>query len=318
MRYILTGCGGFIGSNLLYELVRRGNYVVGIDDLSTGLAENVNQERFNGLAGTFKFIKKDINDEDLYETFDGADYCLHLAALAKIQFSTDFPILANKANIDGTLNVLEASRKANIRRVVFSSSSSVYGGQNIKFPTPETEQLTPRSNYAFQKMAGENYCRLYSELYGLDTVCLRYFNVCGVNSRLGGAYSALIPVIMNAATNEGTIKINGDGSICRDYTPVENVVDAIILAAQYPNKLNGECFNVALGQTFSINEVYGKICKLSGKVIPKAHGPERIGDPKKSLADISKIKLVLGYNPIVSFDQSLETTFNWWKGGCKI
>jgi nucleoside-diphosphate-sugar epimerase len=176
----------------------------------------------------------------------------------------------------------------------------------------------PRSNYALQKMAGENYCRLYSELYGLDTVCLRYFNVCGINSRLGGAYSALIPVIMNAAVNGGIFQINGDGEIYRDYTPVENVIDAIILATEYVGKLNGECFNVALGQTFSINEVYDKICKLSGKLIPKIHGPERIGDPKKSLANISKIKAVLRYNPIVSFDQSLETTFRWWLSGCPI
>lgn len=318
MRYVLTGCGGFIGSNLSRYLVTLGHEVIGIDNLSTGFIENVDPERFKGLAGTFRFIKKDINDEDLYETFKEADYCLHLAALAKVQFSTDFPLLANHANIDGTLNVLEASRKAGVKRVVFSSSSSVYGGANIHFPTPETESLYPRSHYAFQKQAGENYCRLYSELYGLDTVCLRYFNVTGINSRLGGAYSALIPVIMNAAVNGGVVNINGDGEIYRDYTPVENVVSAITLAAEHPGRLNGECFNVALGQTFSINEVYNKVCDLAGFKISKTHGPERLGDPKKSLADITKIKAILGYEPLMSFSESLDKTYQWWKGGCKI
>jgi len=316
MKIILTGAAGFIGSNLSYGLVKLGNDVVGVDNLSTGFLENVDRRRFKGLSGKFTFVKKDINDEKLYKIFDGADICLHLAALAKVQFSTDFPILSNRANIDGTLNVLESARKANIKRVVFSSSSSVYGGQNIKFPTQETEQLMPRSNYAFQKMAGENYCRLFSELYGLDTVCLRYFNVCGINSRLGGAYSALIPVIMNAAVNDCLVNINGDGQICRDYTPVENVVQANILAATHSERLNGECFNVALGQTYSINEIYDKVCGLSGKTISKKYGPERSGDPKKSLADISKIKLVLGYNPTTSLNQSLIITYNWWRSGC--
>ena len=318
MKIILTGAAGFVGSNLSKELVKKSHNVVGIDNLSTGLRENCCPARFLNLPGTFRFIEKDITSGDLYKDFDGADVCLHLAARAKVQFSTDFPIESNRANIDGTLNVLEAARKAGLKRVIFSSSSSIYGGTSIKFPTPEDERPMPRSNYALQKLAGEHYCRLFSELYSLDTVCLRYFNICGPGSRLGEAYSALIPVIMNAAVNGGTVNINGDGSIQRDYTPISNVVQANILAAEHPNKLNGECFNIACGQSHTINQVYEKICGLSGKKIPVTYGPARKGDPVKSHADISKARRVLGYEPLVGFEESMETTYNWWESGCPI
>lgn len=315
-KFLLTGVAGFIGSNLALELVKQGYNIIGIDNLSTGYFGNIRSELFKDMPGTFKFIKKDINAEDLYLDFIGVDVVLHLAALAKVQFSTDFPLESNYANITGTLNVLEAARKAKTKRVVFSSSSSVYGGANI-FPTPEDAQLMPRSNYALQKFVGEKYCKLYSELYGLDTACLRYHNVIGINSRLGGAYSALMPTLMNAAANGGSIIINGSGSIERDYTPVQNVIQANILAAQYPGRLNGECFNVALGETYSINYVYNKICEMSGVQIPKTHGPQKKEDPIKSLADILKAKEILGYNPVVSLDESLKQTWEWWKNGCK-
>ena len=316
MRYVVTGAAGFIGSNITRELLKLGYDVCGIDNLSTGYMSNIAWNRDSSLPGKFSFFEEDINTPSLYKLFVGAGVIFHLAALAKVQFSTDFPCESNAANISGTLNVLESARKAGVNRVVFSSSSSVYGGANI-FPTPEAATLTPKSNYALQKLAGELYCKNYSTLYGLDTVCLRYHNVFGINSRLGGAYSALIPTLMNAAANGGSITINGDGSIERDYTPASCVVNANILAGLYSGRLNAECFNVALGETYSINCVYDKMCEISGVKIPKIHGPQKKEDPLKSHADITKIKRVLGYNPTVSFDESLASTWVWWRGGCK-
>jgi UDP-glucose 4-epimerase len=266
--------------------------------------------------GRFEFYEQDINDENLYKLFEGVDTVFLLAALAKVQYSTDYPVESNHANIDGTLNVLESARKAGVRRVVFSSSSSVYGGAT-EFPTPETAPLSPKSNYALQKLCGEQYCRMYGVLYGLDTVCLRYHNVFGIGSRLGGAYSALLPTIMNAAVNGGALTINGDGGIERDYTPVSCVVQANILAATHSGWVGGEAFNVALGETYSINYVYDAVCKLSGRQINKVHGPTKREDPLKSLADITKARIVLGYNPNKTFDSCLSETYLWWAGGCK-
>lgn len=317
MKYIVTGSNGFIGSNITKELVRRGHSVIGIDNLSTGIRENGCPTRFLNLPGTFRFVEKDINSEDLYKDFEGSDFVLHLAALARVKFSIDHPVKANYANIDGTLNVLEAARVAGIKKVVFSSSSSVYGGV-AEFPTNEDAPLSPKSPYALHKACGEGYCKLYSDLHGLDTVCLRYFNVTGVGQRTGGAYSTVIPAFMDKAVNGGTCVINGDGSVARDFCPVENVVSANILAAEHSNKLNGECFNIACGHYHTINQVYEKICELSGKKIPVIYGPPRQGDPQKSHADISKAYRILGYESLVGFEESMKTTFEWWNNGCKV
>jgi UDP-N-acetylglucosamine 4-epimerase len=316
MRVVITGAAGFIASNLAEEMLKQGHDVIGIDNLSTGYVSNVMACRAIN-TGMFRFFEEDINSPTLHTLMNGAEVVFHLAALARVQYSTDFPIQSNLANVSGTLNVLEACRKAGVRRLVFSSSSSVYGGQRIAFPTHESESLSPKSNYALQKMIGEEYCKMYSNIYGLDTVCLRYFNVFGMRSRLGGAYSALIPVLMNAAVNNGMVTINGDGSICRDYTPVSCVVQANMLAASYSAKLNGEAFNVGLSETRSINELYDLVCSFSGMDIQKVYGPAKKEDPAKSLADIRKIQRVLGYKPDMQFEYALRSTFEWWKNGCK-
>ena len=316
MRVLISGCAGFIGTHLTKELLSQGYDVIGVDNLSTGRMENVLSCRAVG-PGRFSFYEYEINQPDLYQLCLGTSIVYHLAALARVSFSIDHPIEANFANIAGTLNVLEAARKAGVSRVVFSSSSSVYGGV-ASFPTNEDSSLSPKSPYALQKATGETYCRLYSELHGLDTVCLRYYNVCGPGQHTGGAYSTVIPAFMSAASSGGTCVVNGDGSVLRDFTPVENVVQANLLAAQHHSHLNGEAFNVALGETYSIKDVYTKICTLAGFTVPVQYGPPRKGDPAKSHADITKAQQVLGYKPTVSFDQALENTWQWWSNGCKV
>jgi nucleoside-diphosphate-sugar epimerase len=317
-KIILTGCAGFIGSNILLELMKTENQILGIDNLSTGLIDNVQQERFVGLPGKFEFVKTDICDENLVRYFEGYDYCLHLAALARVQLSIDLPIETNRVNVGGTLNVLEAARKAGLKKVVFSSSSSIFGGTS-QLPTPETATPNPLSPYSLHKLTGEYYCRLFSQLHGLDTVCLRYFNVCGSGQRTGEnvAYATVIPAFMDKAVNGGICVINGNGEISRDFCPVENIVSANVLAMQHPAPLKGEVFSIACGQTTTINQVYDRICELAGFQVPKTHGPPRQGDPAMSMADITKAQEVLGYKVLVGLDESLAKTWEWWKGGCK-
>jgi nucleoside-diphosphate-sugar epimerase len=315
MKVVITGSAGFIASNLTRKLLEQGYDVVGIDDLSTGFRSNLSALRTIG-PGRFRFVERDINEPDLERDFDGAEVCFHLAALPRVSFSIDHPLAANEANVTGTLNVLEAARKAGVRRLVFSSSSSIYGGV-AEFPTPETAKPSPKSPYALHKLTGEHYMRLYSDLHGLDTACLRYFNVMGQGQRTGGAYSTVIPAFFEAAIKGGSCRIDGDGNQSRDFCPVENVVQANILAALHLTPLNGQVFNVACGEAHTVNEVYGRICELSGKLLTRVDAPERKGDPRKSLADISKAQNILGYKAEVGFDESLKRTWDWWAGGCK-
>lgn len=317
MKVVITGAAGFVGSHLTKECVRQGYDVIGIDNLATGRLENIKKERFFRLPGKFEFKHLDINHIDMYRYLDGADTVFHLAALPRVQFSIDYPLEANKANITGTLSVLEAARIAKVKRVIFSSSSSVYGGAKI-FPTAENAEMPmPRSPYALAKLAGEHYCRIYSELHGVDTVSLRYFNLFGENQIPGGPYSTVICAFMDRKFNGGECQINGDGSVSRDFCYVGNVVDANLLAAKSKKIFNGDVFNIACGETYTINNIYEKICDLSGTFLPKRHGPPRKGDPKKSHADITKAQKILGYNPNVKFAEGLEKTYKWWKNGCK-
>jgi len=316
MKVVITGSAGFVGSHLSKECVKQGHDVLGIDNLATGRIENVKKERFAGLPGKFEFCHYDINMIDLYRKFDGAEVVFHLAALPRVQFSIDYPMEANKANITGTLNVLEAARFAKVKRVVFSSSSSVFGGAKI-FPTPESDTLLPKSPYAVAKLTGEHYCRVYSELHGLDTVSLRYFNLYGENQLPGGPYSTVICAFMDKCFKGGICQINGNGLVSRDFCYVGNVVEANLLAANSRQNFNGDVFNIACGESYTINDIYEKICNMSGKLLPKLHGPARMGDPLKSLADISKAQKILGYNPNIKLVEGLEKCYKWWKEGCK-
>lgn len=319
MKAVVTGSAGFIGSNLIEELLKRGDDVIGIDNLSTGSKEMAEPMRFIDLPGRYTFIQKDINETaylvDILKSHQ-TEFVFHLAALPRVQFSTDFPIESNMNNVCGTLSVLQAAEKAGVRRVVYSASSSMYGGENIPFPTPETVPAHPRSNYALQKYTGVEYCRLFSELYGLDTVSLIYFNAYGPFQRAGSAYATVVPAFFDAAVNGKSCRIDGDGLQSRDLCYVDNVVQANILAAECKDFLGGEKFNIACGETHSVLKVYEMVKKLLAIDLPKHHEPSRLGDPRKSHADISKAQTTLGYEPLVDFDEGMRNTARWWLAGC--
>ncbi len=318
MQVLVTGSAGFIGSNLVTGCLNKGWSVTGIDNFATGYPEMVEAERYNHLPGDYAFVEADINNtKHLATLFQGVDVVFHLAALPRVSFSIDCPVEANETNIGGTLSVLEAARQAGVKRVVFSGSSSVYGGVS-EFPTPETALPSPKSPYALHKQVGMEYCRLYSELHGLDTVSLLYFNVYGEHQRTGGAYSTVIPAFMEAAVEEKVCRIDGDGTQSRDFTYISDVVQANILAAKSDFKFSGARFNIACAETHSINEIFDIINNLFDGKVEKYHAPSRLGDPHKSHAAISKARGILNYNPKISFKDGMIKTVNWWKEGCPI
>lgn len=318
MRVAITGSAGFIGSNLVEECLRKGWDVVGIDNFATGFIEMAKPDRLLDLPGKYRFCEIDINDTNaLCRELPGTDVVFHLAALPRVSFSIDEPIKANEANVSGTLSVLEASRLAKVKRVIFSCSSSVYGGVS-EFPTPETAPASPKSPYALHKQTGAEYCRLYSELHGLETCSLLYFNVFGKYQRAGSAYSTVIPAFFKAAMNGDSCRIDGDGEQSRDFCHISNVVQANILAAEYPMKLMGDRFNIANGDTYTINQAYEEIKKLLAVDLKKHHVESRLGDPRKSQAKILKAQSILGYKPTIDFYEGMKLTSQWWLSGCPV
>ena len=283
-KVIVTGGAGFIGSNLVDKLINNGVEVIILDDLSTGKKENINPKA--------KFINCDISvvpQSLLMSYIEGADIIFHLAALARVQPSIENPLPYNDVNISGTLNILFAAHKAGVSRVVYSASSSAYGETEI-FPTPETAPTNPLSPYGLQKYVGEQYCKMFSEVYGLDTVSLRYFNVYGERMSLEGAYCLAMGIFAKQMLDKKPLTITNDGNQRRDFTYVGDVVNANILAATYYDQLSGDVFNIGNGNNFSINEVADL---LGGE---KTYGEERI-EPFETLADNSKAKLILGWEP---------------------
>lgn len=317
MKVVITGSAGFLGSHLVQECLNLGWNVLGVDNFSGSDKKMADAGRFNNK--NYSFVEGDILDSDLLlKLFSGRDVVFHLAAIPRVQQSTDFPIETNNANINGTLNVLEAAKKTGIKRVVYSASSSMYGGQNVSFPTPESTTPAPKSNYALQKYVGAEYCRLYSELYGLDTGSLVYFNLFGPHQLFGGAYSTCITAFFHAALNDYPCRIDGTGEQVRDLTYVSNAVQANILAAKYPGKINGQMFNIGCGEYYSVNQVFNEVQKLTNKKLVKQYAPPRQGDPIKSHALILKAKNKLGYEPKVRFFEGMEKTKNWWLKGCPV
>lgn len=304
-RVIVTGGAGFIGSHLVGSLLDEGHVVLVIDNLSTGRGANI--KLYDGNKN-FLFYKSNIEDENIESVFSdfAPEKVYHLAAIPGVQFSVEHPYESNKANVVGLLNILECSRMYGVKRLVFSSSSAVYGNTNV-LPTNEKVELSPMSPYALQKKIGELYCKLYSELYGLDTVCLRYFNVMGPRQYGDSPYSSVVSLFANAIKNNQTPVIYGDGEQSRDFCPVENVVFANMLAGQHPSKLNGAVINIGMGQSTSVNKL------LSLMKIDKANYLDaRSGDVKHSMADISLAKELLGYEPIVDFESALKKTIDWY------
>ena len=280
---IVTGGAGFIGSNLVNRLIEKGIEVVVLDNLSTGKEENINPKA--------KFIQCDISKSSIFDlmyNMKGADVVFHLAALARVQPSIEDPIPFNEVNITGTLNILLAAHKTGIKRVIYSASSSAYGNTDI-LPTPEDAPTNPLSPYGLQKYVGEQYCKMFSEVYGLDTVSLRYFNVYGEQMNFGGAYKTVIAVFIEQMQKGEKLNIVNEGNQRRDFTYVGDVCNANILAATTSNKFNGEVFNVGNGDNFSVNEVADM---FGGE---KKYGEKRI-EPFETLADNQKIKS-FGWKP---------------------
>jgi len=305
MKVIVTGGSGFIGSNLIEELLRN-HEVTAIDDLSTGRIENLDD-----IIDRVNFIHGSINDIALLmEAFEGADCIFHQAAIPSVQRSVDNPLASNEANVDGTLRVLVAARDCGVRKVVYASSSSVYG-DTPTLPKREDMKPNPRSPYAISKLAGEYYCRVFSEVYGLRTACLRYFNVYGPRQDPSSEYAAVIPKFMTRVLANEPPVIYGDGEQTRDFTFVKDVVRANILAME--SDAEG-IFNIACGQRISLNNLVARILRISGvRLVPLYESP-RQGDVRHSLADISSAEARLGFKPQYDLDQGIKQTLRWFEG----
>lgn len=288
---LVTGGAGFIGSNLVDELIKQGHEVVVIDNLSIGKKENINP-----LA---EFHEVDIrNLEKIKPLFIGADYVFHLAAFPRVQPSIEDPATANEINLNGTLNVLLAARDAKVKKVIYSASSSAYGDQS-KMPLVETMSAHALSPYGLQKYVGELYCRLFSDIYGLATVSLRYFNAYGKRQALAGAYCLVMGIFVRQRLNNEPMTITGDGNNRRDYTSVIDVVRANLLAAQSHKVGKGEVINIGRGNNFSVNELAEMIGGPVKQIEPRI-------EPKETLADNSLAKKLLGWQPTIDLPEWLE------------
>ena len=294
MRAIVTGGAGFIGSNLVDNLINDGHDVIIIDNLSTGKKDNINPKA--------QFHNIDISDMDVRgkcSMFDGVDVVFHTAASARVQPSIDNPIEFNKVNVNGTLNILKACVDYGVNRFVYSSSSSVYGNVE-QLPTSENHKLNPMSPYALQKLIGEQYCKLFSELYDLETVCLRYFNVYGERQSTEGAYTLVMGKFAQQMMNGESMTIRGDGNQRRDFTYVGDVVDANIRAGFYEHPMWGEVFNIGNGDNRSVNDIADM---MGGSRI----GVEAVIEPRETLADNTKAKNTLGWKPTVKIENWIQT-----------
>jgi len=299
---LVTGGAGFIGGHLVEGLLEAGWSVRVIDDLSTGSERNLAR-----VMDRIEFVRGDIRDVDVLERItDGAEVVFHQAAMASVPRSVEMPLLTNSINIDGTLLVLEVARKSGARRVVYAASSSAYGETEV-LPKVETLPAAPRSPYALQKYAGEVYCRLYTELYGLETVSLRYFNIFGPRQDPNSEYAAVIPRFVTAALAGRQPVIYGDGNQTRDFTFVENAVAANLLAAD-AERASGSVINIAAGERTSLNDLWRNIRELVGSDIEPRYTAPREGDVRDSLADLTRASDLLGYRPEIDLDAGLGRT----------
>jgi UDP-glucose 4-epimerase len=307
MRFVVTGGAGFIGSNTVEELVRRGASVVVLDDLSGGKEENLAE-----IRNKITFIKGSITDiEAVRKAMHEAEYVLHLAARTSVPRSVKDPIDTNRINIDGTLNVLVAARDAKVKRIVVAASSSVYG-ETATLPKVENMEPQPISPYGVTKYVGELYAQTFGRCYGLENVSLRYFNIFGPRQDPGSPYSGVLAKFC-AAFLEGTQPvIFGDGEQTRDFTYVDNAVQANLLACEAPT-VSGKVFNIGVGERFSLNQTVQLLNKISGKSLEVKYDPPREGDIRNSQADISQACELLGYQPQVGFEEGLRRTFEWYR-----
>ncbi len=309
-KFLVTGSAGFIGSNLVEAILNLGYKVRGLDDFSNGKKENVDEFKDNP---NYEFIEGTILDPD---TCDAAckdiDFILHQAAWGSVPRSIEMPLIYEEINIKGTLNMMESARKNGVKKFVYASSSSVYGDEP-NLPKKEGIEGNVLSPYALTKKVNEEYGRLYSKLYGLDTYGLRYFNVFGRRQNPDGAYAAVIPKFIKLLLNDDKPTINGDGRQSRDFTYIENVIEANLKACNASSEAAGQAYNVAFGGREYLIDIYEGLCNALGKDIEPNFGPERKGDIKHSNASISKAKEMIGYDPDWSFERGIEAAIDWYK-----
>lgn len=308
--FLITGAAGFIGSNLVETILSMGYRVKALDNLSTGKEENVIKYSNNPL---FDFIEGDICDFEIC-TFacESVDYVLHQAAWGSVPRSIEMPLYYEKINIQGTLNMMEASKQKNVKRFVYASSSSVYGDSNT-LPKIEGEEGNVISPYALTKKVNEEYGRLYTKLYGLETIGLRYFNVFGKYQDPHGYYAAVIPKFIKSLLSFQPATIYGDGKQSRDFTYIDNVIEANLKACIASEEAVGDVYNIAYGSQKSLNDIYYKICELLNIYIDPIFDQERKGDIKHSNADISKASKYLNYDPSYDFNKGIEISLEWYK-----
>jgi len=303
-RYLVTGGAGFIGSHLVEGLFARGHQVRIADNFSTGLRENL------PASGRADVVDGDLADADVARrAVAGCDYVLHQAAIPSVPRSVQDPIGTHTSNVDATLQVLVAARDAGVKRLVFAASSSVYGNAAV-LPKREDMRPHPLSPYALQKLVCEEYCQMFTALYGFETVCTRYFNVFGPRQQPGSPYSGVISLFIDAMARGEAPKIYGDGKQTRDFTFVADVVDGVLRAAETPN-VAGEVINVACGRRVSLLDLVRDLQIILKRTVEPVFEPERIGDVRDSQADIFKARRLLGFEPRVSFEDGLRQTVEW-------
>ena len=308
--FLVTGGAGFIGSNLCEALLGKGVRVRCLDDLSTGKIENIKDFLDNPL---FEFIKGDIKDYELcLSACKGVDYVLHEAAWGSVPRSIEMPVFYCSNNITGIVNMLEAARQTEVKTFVYASSSSVYGDEP-HLPKKEGREGNLLSPYALTKRCDEEWAKQYSRHYGLKTIGLRYFNVFGKRQDPKGAYAAVIPKFISMLLNNERPTINGDGNQSRDFTYIENVIEANLKACLSPDNISGEVFNIAYGGREPLLDVYYSLCNALNVNTEPVFGPERAGDIKHSNADISKARELLRYDPDWSFERGINEAINWYK-----
>lgn len=307
--FLVTGGAGFIGSNLCEAILKMGYKVRCLDDLSTGKQANVDIFLDNP---NYTFVKGDIKDLDTcMAACEGVDYVLNQAAWGSVPRSIEMPLFYEKNNIMGTLNMMEAARQQGVKKFVYASSSSVYGDHPV-LPKKEGQEGNLLSPYALTKRVDEEFAKLYTRLYGLDAYGLRYFNVFGRRQDPDGAYAAVIPKFIKMLMNGETPTINGDGMQSRDFTYIENVIEANLKACLAPHEAAGNAFNIAYGGREYLIDIYHSLTRALGKDIEPNFGPDRAGDIKHSNADISKAREMLGYDPDYDFDSGLKLAIDWY------
>lgn len=308
--FLVTGGAGFIGSNLCEAITDMGYQVRCLDNLSTGKIENVNRLKDREK---YTFIEGDIRDLDTcMKACEGVDFVLNQAAWGSVPRSIEMPLYYEEVNIRGTLNMMEAARQQGVKKFVYASSSSVYGDHPV-LPKVEGQEGNLLSPYALTKRVDEEYGKLYTRLYGLDTYGMRYFNVFGRHQDPDGVYAAVIPKFIKMLINDEVPTINGDGKQSRDFTYIDNVIEANLKACLASHEAAGNAFNIAYGGREYLIDIYYDLCKALGKDIEPNFGPDRAGDIKHSNADISKAKKLLGYDPEYDFKKGIALAIDWYK-----